>query len=237
MNVFQNRDMIAPNKKELILGLLCWFCYLIVFPILFAAFPAFAGDDLRSQFLYNLTVSVSSFLLILGVFRNFLFRSRVPFLMVVLTCFFGYIAIMGLDSLMVLLLSFLSSFLKEKPVNMNQEIVNSFLLTYKGAMIIDVALLAPFIEEFLFRGLIFAPLCKRKPFLAYVVSMSCFAALHVISFIGVQDWSVLLFSALQYLPAGFVLCWSYQRSRSIWSPIALHGVMNFLSAIAILAMA
>ena len=237
MNVFQNRDMIAPNKKELILGLLCWFCYLVVFPILFAAFPAFAGDDLRSQFLYNLTVSVSSFLLILGVFRNFLFRSRVPFLMVVLTCFFGYIAIMGLDSLMVLLLSFLSSFLKEKPVNMNQEIVNSFLLTYKGAMIIDVALLSPFIEEFLFRGLIFAPLCKRKPFLAYVVSMSCFAALHVISFIGVQDWSVLLFSALQYLPAGFVLCWSYQRSRSIWAPIALHGVMNFLSAIAILAMA
>ena len=53
-----------------------------------------------------------TFLLILAVFRNFLFRSRVPFLMVVLTCFFGYIAIMGLDSLMVLLLRVLFRLLK-----------------------------------------------------------------------------------------------------------------------------
>ena len=237
MIVFHNRDIIAPNRRELLWGLICWICYMIVFPLAFSMSGFFAEDSLRSQFLYNLSVSVSSFLLVLFLFKDFLFRCRVPFLLIVLTCFFGYIGIMGLDSLMGLVLSFLLPLLKEEPVNMNQELVNSFLYAYKGAMIVDVALLAPVIEEILFRGVIFAPLCKKSPFWAYTVSMTVFSALHVTAYIGQQHWSVLLFSFLQYLPAGFVLCWSYQRSRSIWPPIALHGIMNLLSAIAILAMA
>ena len=236
MIVFNNRDIIAPNRTELLWGLLCWICYMIGFPILFSALGFFAEDSLRSQFLYNLTISVSCFLLTLFLFRNFLFRSRLPFLLLLITCFFGYIGVMGLESLMGLFLSFLVPFLKESPTNMNQEIVNSFLYAYKGAMLVDVAVLAPLVEELLFRGLIFAPLCRRSPFWAYTASMAAFAALHVVSFIGDQHWTVLLFSFLQYLPAGFVLGWSYQRSRSIWAPIALHGVMNLYSAIMILSM-
>ncbi len=236
MLVFRNRDIIAPNREELLWGLLCWFCYMVGFPILFDKLDFFADGSLRSQFLYNLTISVSSFLLMLLVFRNFLYRSRLPFLLLLITCLFGYIGTMGLESLMGIFLSFLVPFLKESPTNMNQEIVNSFLFTYRGPMLVDVALLAPFVEELLFRGTIFAPLCKRSPFWAYTVSMAAFAGLHVISFIGLQHWTVLLFSFLQYLPAGFVLCWSYQRSRSIWPPIVLHGVMNLYTSLMILSM-
>ncbi len=236
MLVFRNRDIVAPNKSELLWGLLCWFCYMVGFPVLFGQMEFFAEDSLQVNFLYNLTISVCSFLLVLFVFRNFLYRSRLPFLMVVITCFFGYIGTLGLDSLVSLFLSFLVPLLQESPTNMNQEIVNSFLFSYTGFMIVDVALLAPFIEELLFRGTIFAPLCRRSPFWAYVVSMAAFAGLHVVGFIGVQHWTVLLFSFVQYLPGGFVLCWSYQRSRSIWPPIVLHGFMNLYSSIMILSM-
>ena len=234
MLVFNNRNVIAPSRKELLWGLLCWFCYMVGFPVVFAFFGVFAEDSLRADFLYNLTISVSCFVLMLLVFRNFLFRSRVPVLLVVTTCLFGYIGNMGLESLNNIFLSLLYPFLPEEAANMNQETVNSFLNNYTGYMLPEVVLLAPVVEELLFRGTIFAPLCKKSPLWAYIVSVGAFAALHVVSYIGIQHWSVILFSFIQYLPAGFVLCWSYQRSQSIWAPILLHGTMNFYSALMIL---
>lgn len=235
MDVFRNRNLIVPSQKELLWGLLCWFSFLLGIPLLVSAIPFFRESSLRVNFLYDLTVSVCLFVLVLAVFRNFLFRSRLPFFLLLLTCLFGFIGTMGLNSLWGIFLSFLLPFLEESPTNMNQELVNSFLAAYSGPMILNVALLAPFVEELLFRGTLFAPLCKKSPLLAYVVSMTAFAGLHVMSYIGVQHWSVLLFSFLQYLPAGFILCWSYQRAYSIWAPITLHGLMNLYSSLMILS--
>ncbi len=234
MIVFQNRKVIAPNQKELQGGLLCWLTYLLL-PFLLSGFSFFHEDSLRSSFLFDLTFSVLCFLLVLIVFRSFLFRSRIPFLLLLLTCFFGFIGTQALSSLWWILLSFLEPLLPEAPSNMNQELVNSFLEHYKGAMLLNVVLFAPFIEELLLRGVIFAPLCKKSPLLAYAVSMTVFSALHVTGFIGVQHWAILLFSFLEYLPAAFVLCWSYQRSQSIWAPICLHGLLNLYSTILILS--
>ena len=232
MNVFSNRNIVAPSRKELWGGLICWFAYLLVIPVLLSlCVPYFSQDSIRASFLYNLTSIVCTFLLVVFLFRNFLFRSRLPFRLLLITCLFGFLGARALESLWWILLSFISPLLPESPSNMNQNIVMEFLNTYTGFMLLDVALLAPFVEEILFRGVIFAPLCKKSPLLAYIVSMVAFAALHVISFIGVQHWSVLLFTSLQYLPAGFVLCWSYQRSGSIWSPIVLHGLINLYSSI------
>ncbi len=236
MFVFNNRNVITPSRKELLWGLLCWFGFLAGFPLLLDALGLFAEDSLRADFLYSLTVSVCNFVLVLLVFRNFLFRSRLPFFLLIMTCLFGFIANMGIESLNNILLALLYPFLQEDPTNMNQEIVNTFLNNYTGYMILDVVLFAPIVEELLFRGTIFGPLCKRSPLWAYIVSVAAFGAMHVISFIGMQHWTVILFSFLQYLPAGFVLCWSYQRSQSIWTPIALHGIMNLYSSIMILTL-
>lgn len=232
MNVFSNRNIIAPSKKELWAGLACFVAYLLGIPILLGlCVPYFSEDSLRANFLYNMTISVCSFLMVLFLFRDFLFRSRVPFGLLLVTTLFGFLGARGLESLWWIVLSFVQMLLPEFPSNMNQELVEEFLTSYKGYMILNVVLLAPFIEEILFRGIIFAPLCEKNPLLAYIASMSAFAFLHVLSYIGVQHWSVLLFSFLQYLPAGFVLCWSYQRTQSIWAPIVLHGLINLYSSI------
>lgn len=233
-SVFANRNIIAPTKQELRWGLLCWIVYLFL-PIILSVIPYFSGDSIEVVFHYNITISVVTFLLIAVCFRPFLYRSRLPFLLLFLTCLFGFLGSQGLGGLWNIFLSILRSLLPGETTNMNQELVNEFLLNYKGAMLIDVILFAPFIEEILFRGLIFAPLCKKKPFLAYAVSMACFAFFHVYGFIGSQSGVDLLFSFLQYLPAGFVLCWSYQRSQSIWAPMTLHGILNLISASYILA--
>ena len=234
MSVFHNRNIIAPNKKDLLGGLLCWSVYLFL-PFFLILSPFFRDDSLRTQFLFELTVSVLVFLLVLAVFRTFLYRSKLPFPLLLLTCFFGFIGTQALSGLWGILLYSLQSLLPEAPTNMNQETVNVFLESYKVPMILNVVVFAPVVEEFLFRGVIFAPLCKKSPFLGYAVSMIVFAGFHVIGYIGVQHWSLLVFSMLQYLPSAFVLCWSYQRSHSILAPIFLHGILNLYSTIFILS--
>ena len=232
MNVFSNRNLIAPTKKELWGGLACFIAYMIAIPILLQiCVPLFSIGGTYAAFLYNISCSVCSFLMVLVVFRKLLFRSQLPMMLLLHTCFFGFIGARALDRLWMLLLSFVQLLLPETPVNMNQDLVVEFMTSYTGYMLLDVVLLAPVIEELLFRGVIFAPLCEKKPILGYAASMTAFAFLHVVSFIGVQHWSILLFSFLQYLPAGFVLCWSYQRSQSIWAPIVLHGLINLYSSI------
>ena len=35
-----------------------------------------------------------------------------------------------------------------------------------------------------------------------------------------------LLMAVEYLPAGVALCWAYERTGSIWSPIFLHAMID-----------
>lgn len=90
--------------------------------------------------------------------------------------------------------------------------------------------LAPVAEEVLFRGVIFGWLREKDRLAAYLVTTVLFSLLHVWQYAFVsQDLSVLLY-ALDYLPAGIVLAWCYDRSGSIWTSIFFHMGIN-LSAL------
>lgn len=94
--------------------------------------------------------------------------------------------------------------------------------------------LVPPVEELLFRGALFGGLYSRSKVLAWVVSVLGFSLVHVMGYIGVYTWDVLLICMLQYLPAGIFLADSYRRSGNILTPIAIHAAIN---AIAMLSMA
>ena len=95
-------------------------------------------------------------------------------------------------------------------------------------MLIGTVLLVPITEEALFRGLLFGTLYRKSAVLGYVLSTLIFAAVHVVGYIGTQDAVSLLISLIEYLPAGLVLGWAYARSGTIWTPILIHAVVNFI---------
>ena len=57
---------------------------------------------------------------------------------------------------------------------------------------------------------------------------------HVVGYIGTLDWGLLGLSLVQYLPAGFCLCWCYKRSGNILSPILMHMLVNGAGVFAML---
>ena len=108
--------------------------------------------------------------------------------------------------------------------NINNDTVYEMLGNHPYAMTVMAVLLAPFVEECLFRAGIFGLIRRKSPFLAYAVSILAFGLYHVWQG-ALYDPRQLLF-ALQYLPAGFALAWVYDRCDSIWASILLHMLAN-----------
>lgn len=98
---------------------------------------------------------------------------------------------------------------------------------------IGTVLLVPTAEELLHRALFFGSLHKKSRTAAYLVSMLFFAAIHVVGYLGNHDGMSLLLSFLQYLPAGMILAWAYEKSGSIFAPIAIHTVVNAMGIYAL----
>lgn len=98
-------------------------------------------------------------------------------------------------------------------------------------VLISILIFAPFLEEYLFRGILQSWL-RRKigPIAAIFVAAFAFALMH---FAPEQGWTnipliVSLFAFGCYL--GFV----YEKTRSLFAPIVLHVTFNFISVMRIL---
>lgn len=92
-----------------------------------------------------------------------------------------------------------------------------------------VIFLAPFVEEVLFRGLVFGWLAEKSVPVAYVVSSALFAFGYLWQVVagGVETASLIVL--LQYLIPGLVFAWAYGRSGSVWTAVAVHAAVNALA--------
>jgi len=81
-------------------------------------------------------------------------------------------------------------------------------------------------EETLYRGLLFQGLQRKNRALAYLVSVSVFAWIHVMGYVGQFDWRTLLLCFVQYLPAGIILALAYEKTDTIITPILIHIAVN-----------
>lgn len=92
-------------------------------------------------------------------------------------------------------------------------------------MLALAGILAPLIEELMFRGLLY-PLLRRslRFFAAAMISALCFAMLH---------WIPPLIPAFTII--GFVLAAAREMSGSLWPPIIIHGLFNAINIISLYA--
>lgn len=99
-----------------------------------------------------------------------------------------------------------------------------------GKTAVMAVLLAPIVEELIFRAGIFS-LCRRSRVLAYGVSILVFSLYHVWSYALAEpgNWIYLI----QYFPASFVLCRCYERSGTVWGSMLLHALINGASLAAL----
>ncbi len=116
--------------------------------------------------------------------------------------------------------------------NPNNQALVSMARSARARMTVTILVLAPLVEELMFRGGVFGLLRRWSRAAAYAVSMLLFALPHVLSY-AVEDpsyWPLLL----QYLAAGFLLCRSYEKTECIWTSIVLHMLNNGVTLLTLL---
>lgn len=142
---------------------------------------------------------------------------------------FGGLANYGLSQLSALAVGILLTLFDLDYFNLNQAAADAALFRSPAFAIVTACVLAPISEELLFRGLIFCGLYRRSRVWAYVLSVLAFSLAHVFDAMFFQPLGLTFVNLIVYLPAGFVLARTYERSGSIWSAIFLHAALNALS--------
>lgn len=121
---------------------------------------------------------------------------------------------------------FLLSILLGDIENPNNEAVENLVTGGRNAMFGVVVIMAPVLEEVLFRGVVFSSLRKKSRVLAYAVSAALFSLYHIWSYtVAYGDITMLLYG-IQYIPPAVALAWCYERSGSIWPCIIFHMCVN-----------
>ena len=98
---------------------------------------------------------------------------------------------------------------------------------------IALSVFAPITVCALFYCFGFAPVCYRKPWLAY----SCIVAITLIPAVIDILWrgeaAFVLSGYLVQLPVHLLACWSYQKTDNAWTPMVSLAITNLLASIAL----
>ena len=119
--------------------------------------------------------------------------------------------------------------LKPEFSNLNDEGIAQYSKAHFIITMIGTVLLIPPVEEVLYRGLLFGILKTKNRMLAYGLSATIFAFIHLIAYIDAYTPTALLLSFFQYFPAGLILAGAYEFSGSILAPILIHTVVNAIA--------
>lgn len=186
-------------------------------------------SEITLNFLYYAVSAVLVFM----ISRRFLRAEFDPlcdgWLTVLLSVLEGYLIMTAL----ALILSAVKLGVGLEEANPNNSSVQSMLGSQFWKMFALTVLLAPLVEEPIFRGAIFSGIRKKNRVWAYVVTILLFGLYHVWQYAYISgDYKYLIY-VIDYIPATFALCWVYDRTDTIWSPIALHMLINAVSLTAL----
>ena len=227
----QAEPFIAPGKRMVIGGLIYLLIHVFLLGDIIILLSA-AFDFPLTGITLNLIVMLIGAVYLLLLMRHYLVESFGRF------CEYGLknirVFLIGYGARFVLAIPalwFIGLFMEEFTMSPNTDLVAGMAGQNLLATGFLAVVMAPIVEELLFRGAIFAPLRKKNRLLAYLVSTLLFALLHIINFL-ILDFTPMLFVLIPlYAAISLPLAWVYEKSGSIWTAIFLHSLMNLVAIV------
>ncbi len=206
------------------------FCYLPFYVILLSWGIQWVSDLLGLQ-LTDLQLNVCYFVLncifVWIIFHNFLIRSfrSSRFWELVQAVILGFCLYYAGNFAFGWIINLLGLSI----TSFNDETIMGLISQNQIIMLVCSVFLAPLVEETLVRGLLFGVIRRKSRIMAYAVTIIFFAVMHVWQYLLMYDLKDVLLAAVQYIPAGIALGWTYEKSNTIWAPIVLHMTINAIS--------
>ncbi len=213
------------KKSEFWSMMIMFALHVVLFPVLIGIvvikWPNLLTDT-QLNLIYYITSAVLT-LLLLGKFLRTQFDpllDRLP--SNIITFFIGW----GIYFALAFVVGIVVIWLGLNENNPNNDAIDTMLRQDRNSIIAMTVILAPLVEECIFRGGFFCGFYRKNRYVAYVLSIVMFSVYHVWQYaFAAQDPSYLLY-AISYIPASFVLCWLYEKTGSIWTSIFFHMSFN-----------
>lgn len=110
----------------------------------------------------------------------------------------------------------------------NQQLFELLLSNNAIVMVIQAVIIAPILEELLFRGVIFRSIRKHSRFFAHAISSFLFGLLHVYDGLLAGDMTQFI-HMIPYVAMGFVFSIAYEKRGNIGASILIHMANNFIA--------
>ena len=206
------------TSGEKIVGTILFAVYLVVLPFVTDPLFRLIGkllDTTVSATVQSIIYYYGLFAVTLIVFHKFIGRTSRNFADnlggACRNMLLGLIALYGLNELVYRL----SAVVISNRTNLNDTTISAQIQDAPRVTLLIIIFLAPFIEEVLFRGLVFGNLKSKSRVVAYLVSCLLFALMHVWQFAVVQQDMTYFLLMVQYLVPGAVLAWAYESSGTL----------------------
>jgi len=122
-----------------------------------------------------------------------------------------------------------------EPVPTNLALMEQAMTRFPWFLALFAVVLAPAYEELLFRRVLFGRLWQAgRPVLGIVLSSLAFALVHEIPGTSANGpWEIAQLW-LVYGSMGAAFAWLYQRTGTLWAPIAAHALNNGIALVALM---
>ena len=227
----------CPDGRQIAAGGLYWFVYQIALPffivltVISLAFP-----DGTSIFAY-VAYCVINLICVLLIFRTYLKESfwsvRLYTKRFLISTGLGVAVFSALELLMMLAGTIAGDSLLLTCVPVTEYFLGFGDPEWVMAMPIGLALLlfliVPISHCCLYYAVGFALPCQKRPWLGYLIvaGLSVIPAVLMVTAVGCTPVDALV-HFLSMLPFHMCACWVYQRSDTIWGPIAFYAGVNLL---------
>lgn len=230
-----------PENSKIFALVPCWFWVFVLFPMFLPVlgFGLWTQGEISSwlEIGYHVVNGVFMLLLMLNYLKDewFMVTTDVRYYLKHIALAVGLMMGAELGLLVVLhLCGFHIGYILEflPVVEMSVSHTPLSLLTFNPIFgTIALSVFAPISVCVLFYCLGFAPVCCKKPWLAYL----CIAVITLIPPIVDILWrgeaDLVLRGYLAHLPIHLLACWSYQKTDNVWTPMVSLAVTNLLISV------
>lgn len=235
---------IEMSQKQYIIGLIMIPMYIILFRLLVLAplFNLLFGKDSGISFLLGPIKTVLFFIVLIICFRNVLVQSVKELIGSRLLysfrwILFSFLIYIGIKVIFVIVSMILKSSLGEffwwlsGSQATNQITLNEIRAKLPVVYYIFTVLIAPIVEELIFRYILYHWLRKINTVVAIIVSSLLFAGLHVIGYLGEAQYIPFVYYFLDYLAPAVLITVLYEKRRNIIICMILHSLINIVANI------
>lgn len=235
-----------PNKKEALIGIILGIGYITILTVvpLYLIYLLFGRPytDAESMLMSSGAQMITAFVVIVAmgfISRRVIKEIRLGFTFKALLRGLGYALLLYVAAIAVNLI--MTILFGSTTTNANQTSINELMANYPIVGVLFTCVLAPVIEELIFRYYLFGALSKKNVALAFIVTALGFGLIHMLasfsSYASDGNLSSLL-NDLKTLPdyvvAGLIFCWVYYKHKKIGYPIFAHMIYNTIATIIML---